>query len=380
MAADSVLLWANTMAARINLVNKTKNLKFDDSGIYWIPECNTYLMLAVGGRGIGKTLSIKRRMIDNFLKHKERFVYIRYMDSELNPTEFFEKIINYYDSELEFGYGGKKPGEPIKLYINGEIAGYMIAIKTAYKAKSIDFIDVTTIHFDEALAPIGSQGIPAHAPTIFIELLETISRNEDDSRTKVFLTANAVALDNEFFDYFHIPVEELQNIKGRKIELNELITFEYCLTTEEFKKKKSETNLGKLMQFTGHWHYAVDNNFVEGVLPEKLKGNEKINYKKNTGYCIKYDDGYLIISHSNFNYKYMAEYLENLPPNLSGGYKKITFELGLSDKIFAFDSGGIAADNQRIKIYDALTSSDIRFDGQRAFTKCLNWFRLTTKW
>lgn len=367
------------MAKQINVVKKTKSLKFDDSGMYWKPDFNTYVLLAVGGRGIGKTFSIKRRMIDNFLKRKERFVYVRYMDSELNPTEFFEKIVNYYDDNIEFGYGGKKPGEPIKLYINNEVAGYMVAIKTSYKAKSIDFIDVTTVHFDEALAPIGSQGVPAHAPTIFMELLETISRNDDDSKTKVFLTANAVALDNEFFDFFHVPVEELQDIKGQKIRLNDLITFEYCLTTDRFKEKKSETNLGKLMQLTGHWNYAVDNNFVEGVLPISLKSSEKISYKKNSGYCIKYDDGFLIVSHSNFKYKYMAEFVEQLPQNLGNGYKCITFDLGLSDKCFVFDESR-TRDELRARIYDALRSNEMRFDSQRAFTKCLNWFGLTTKW
>ena len=366
------------MAKSYTVVSKTKELQFDDTGTFWNPFFLTFLLLAIGGRGIGKTFSIKRRMVDNFLENKEKFVYIRYLESELNAEKFWEKIVNYYPAEVEFGYGGKKKGEPLYLYINGEVAGCMIAIKTAYKAKSSDLMDVTTIHFDEALAPIGAIGIPEHAPTIFMELLETILRSDDDERVKVYLTANAVALDNEFFTYFHVPVEELQKLKGQKIPLNDMVTFEYCETSEKFKERKQQTNLGKLMQLTGHWNYAVNNDFIEGVLPEKLRGNEKINYKKNSGYCIKYSDGFLIISYSNFNYKFMAEYLESVPQNLSGGYQRITFELGLSDKIFAYDSGSM--DEQRLKVYTALTNSEMRFDGQRAFTKCLNWFKLTTKW
>lgn len=368
----------------IKLVQKNGQLrKFEDDGTYWTAESfynnRTFINIAVGGRGIGKSFTIKRRMIDDFLEHKKRFVYVRYFDSELNPQEFFEKITNYY-ADTEFGYGTKKPGEPIKLYINGECAGYMVAIKTAYKAKSIDFLDVETIHFDEFLAPIGTIGLPEHSPTIFMELLETILRNTDDNTVKVFLTANAVALDNEFFEFFHIPVEELAQIKGECLKLNDLVSFEYCLTTDEFIKKKSETNLGKLFRLTGHWNYAIDNNFVEGVLPDTLKGSEKISYKKNSGFCIRYDEGYLFISKSSFGkYKYMIEFVKELPSGLSNSYKCITFELGLSDKRFVFEEKH-KFDEHRIKIYDAVRNNEARFDSQTAFTKVLNWFKLTTKW
>jgi hypothetical protein len=366
----------------IKLVQKSGEIqKFDDSGIYWgldqFYNNKTFINIAVGGRGIGKTFTIKRRMIDRFIENKRRFVYIRYFDSELNPEEFFAKITNYYEN-TEFGYGTKKPGEPIRLYINNEVAGYMVAVKTAYKAKSIDFINVDTIHFDEFLAPIGTLGLPEHSPAILMELLETILRNSDDSEVKVFLTANAVAIDNEFFDFFHVPIEELGQIKGKCIKISDLISFEYCLTTDKFIDKKSKTNLGRLFQSTGHWNYAIDNNFVEGVLPKLLKGSEKIGYKKNLGFCIKYDDGYLIVSHSNFKYKYMVEYKKELP-QLSNSYHCLTFDLGLSDKRFIFEEKN-KFDEERAKLYDAIRFNDVRFDSQTAFTRCLNWFHLTTKW
>lgn len=356
---------------------------FDDNNIFWclnnFYENKTFINMAIGGRGIGKTFSIKRRMIDNFINNNQRFVYIRYFDSELNPAEYFEKICNFYP-EHEFGYGTKKPGEPIKLYIDDNVCGYMIAIKTAYKAKSVDFINTTTVHFDEFLAPIGTIGIPEHSPTIFMELLETILRNSDDSDVKVFLTANSVALDNEFFDYFKIPVEELAQIKGKCIKLNDLVSFEYCLTTDKFIQKKSETQLGRLFQLTGHWNYAIDNNFVEGVLPEILKGTEKIGYKKNSGYCIRYSEGYLIISYSNSTtYRYMIEFMEQIPENLSKNYKLITFDLGLSNKQFSYTEKN-KLDESTAKIYDAVKMNQARFDSQTAFTKILNWFNLTTKW
>lgn len=368
----------------IHIVQKQGETQlFDDNGVYWdldgfYKNC-TFLNVAIGGRGIGKTFSIKRRMIDNFIDASERFVYIRYFDSELNPSEYFEKICNYYPAH-EFGYGTKKPGEPIKLYIDDNVCGYMIAIKTAYKAKSVDFIKTTTIHFDEFLAPIGTIGVPEHSPTIFMELLETILRNSDDSNVKAFLTANSVALDNEFFDYFKIPVEELAQIKGKCIKLNDSVSFEYCQTTDKFIKKKSETQLGKLFQLTGHWNYAIDNNFVEGVLPDILRGAEKIGYKKNSGVCIRYSEGYLIISFSNTSsYRYMTEFKSEVPDNLSSGYKLITFDLGLSNKQFAYTEKN-KFDENTAKIYEAVKLNQMRFDSQTAFTKILNWFNLTTKW
>lgn len=372
-----------TAMSKITIVPHVKTLKFDDKGLFWTIEAfeknGTFVNIAVGGRGIGKTFDIKRkRHIDKFLNSRKRFVYVRYFDSELNPQEFFEKIANFYP-EHEFGYGAKKPGEPIHLYIDGEVAGYMIAIKTAYKAKSIDFMDVKTIHFDEFLAPIGTQGVPDHAPEIFEELLETILRDGSDLDARIYLTANAVDLSNDFFVRYHVPVEELSKIKGRCIKINDLVSFEYCLTSEAFKQRKAQTNLGKLFKLTGHWSYAVDNAFIEGVLPDQLRSAEKISYKSGSGFCVRYDDGYLIISKSKYKYSYMCEFKKELPLGLSSGYRKITFELGLSDKAFTFDDGAIS-DSSRGSIYAAICNNDARFDGQKAFSRCLKWFNLTTKW
>ena len=202
-------------------------------------------MAVIGGRSTGKTFSLKRDVIDDFLKNGNKFIYVRIFDSEINPQQYFDKICNYYPDH-EFAYQNGKKSQPATLYIDGNVCGYMVSLTTSYKIKSTDFTDVVTVIWDEFLPPVGTTGIPDNIGSVFMELLSTVFRDEEIEDAAVFLLANAVSFDSPMLEFLGLPVEDFHEFKGKCCKISDNIAFEYLETNKEFIDKMKNTKLGKL--------------------------------------------------------------------------------------------------------------------------------------
>ncbi len=109
-----------------------------------IRSYNALFNFIISNRGGGKTYGAKKMCINNFLKRKEQFVYVRRYKSEIKEVRdnFFSDISQeFQDHELTVNGS--------KIYIDGEIAGYFIPLSVSQKYKSTAYPFVTTIVYDE---------------------------------------------------------------------------------------------------------------------------------------------------------------------------------------------------------------------------------------
>lgn len=94
----------------------------------------------------GKTYGITKEVIERFLKHGERFVYIRRYKTELKKAapKFFEKVKNIEEYKpLKFKYSNNE------FYINDQLAGYSLVLSTAQQLKGSNYDNVKWFIFDE---------------------------------------------------------------------------------------------------------------------------------------------------------------------------------------------------------------------------------------
>lgn len=203
----------------------------------------------LGGRGMGKTYSAKKRVIDTFLKRKKQFVYIRRFDTDLKPSmiqNFFSDIEDIYpDHDFRVGNGVFK--------IDGDIAGWYIPLSTASRLKSIPFPNVWLIVFDEFIVETGIVHYLPNEVRSFLECYSTISRDRD---IQALFLSNAITCTNPYFMYFDISFEQ-----GQTTKLTEFVCVE-LIRIESFERHMKETKFGRMIEGTEYGHYNIENKFL----------------------------------------------------------------------------------------------------------------------
>ncbi len=223
---------------------------------------NAYLNFSISERGLGKTTCAKMWCIDDFLKNKSRFVWVRRYNSELvgdrkTKTEgcikdFFKKVQKYYpDTKLET--------KGNRAYINGEDAGVFVALSMSQSMKSVDFPEVNKIIFDEfiiqknkALTYLNNEVV------LFLDFLSTVFRPmEGQQKQRVWLMANAITFANDYFFFFNIKPFRQQYYVDKKRG----IVVEQC-KNEAYREAVKKTDFGKLISGTHYEDYAVNNKYL----------------------------------------------------------------------------------------------------------------------
>ena len=211
---------------------------------------NALFNFVVGERGTGKTYQFKDWCINDFLKNKSQFVYVRRYKTEFKDIgNFFDDIMQKYpEHEFKIGKG--------KFIIDGEVAGFYIALSTAITKKSVAYPNVNKIGFDEFILEKSSIHYLPNEVNAFLGLYETIAR--DRNNVRVLFMANSVTLINPYFLFFDLQVTKNKRFWTFKdgdmvVELTDL---------EEFKAHKKETRFAKLIDGTDFSKYAIDGDFV----------------------------------------------------------------------------------------------------------------------
>lgn len=206
---------------------------------YSLRKClsyNRYLNILIGGRGIGKTYQLKKYVIEQYLKSKKQFVWVRRYKTEIKEAMdgFFTKYKNNYPDH-KFSIRGKTA------YIDGKQAGRFIALTNADILKgSDDFSAVTTIVYDEFIID-NKSSFRRYLPNelrVFTDLQETIFRTRQDG--KVFMLANALSMINPYCLAFGIKFHYNPLFK------TDLIYAEMLSTTNELAFAKATTPQNKL--------------------------------------------------------------------------------------------------------------------------------------
>lgn len=212
---------------------------------------NKLLNIVVGARGIGKTYAAKRHVINNFIKKGEKFIYLRRFKEEIKG-DTFEKFFDDIAPEFkncEFKCSNKK------FYINGKVAGYVVALSTAKIFKSVPYPDITAIIFDEFIIDKGFYHYIPDEVTNFLEFISTVVRLRTNLR--VFMLSNAITVANPYFLYFNIDLNG-----SRFTRVGKQIIVEYAETDKTFKQQAGETPFGQLIEGTAYGNYSMHNHFL----------------------------------------------------------------------------------------------------------------------
>lgn len=232
---------------------------------------NALFNFIVGNRGGGKSYGAKKRAIDNFIKKKEQFGYIRrYKEDLQNPMEQFFDDVGIEYPDYEFKVEGKKfyirirPENPKEKWTKADIAGYGFVLSTANNRKSISYPFITTLIFDEFLLEEGNQRYLPQEPTKLLSLYETIARpGTGHPRVVLFLLANAITITNPYFLYFGLRMPTTEDKNGKwiwKHPTKPLLVED--VKKEDFIAAKQASEFGQLVSGTGYGDYSIENKFL----------------------------------------------------------------------------------------------------------------------
>lgn len=255
----------------------------------------------LGERGVGKSYGAIVKAIKNYLKDGSQFVYLRRYKTELDTAvpKFFDALIEndeFPDLELKV----KKSDKMSKFIINGEVAGYAVALSTANILKSTSFAKVSLIIFDEFIIDKGAYHYLKNECEQTLDITETIGRLRD---IKVLFLGNSISKSNPYFNYFDLTLPYDSEFKTFK---DGLIVVNY-IKNEEYRKVKKASKFGRLIAGTDYAKYAIDNEFLRdnNAFIEKRK-EDAINWNVVTIYGHKYGvwigkKTHRIYVESNFN-------------------------------------------------------------------------------
>lgn len=222
---------------------------------------NCLFNFVVGQRGVGKTYSCKKRVIRNYLRKDEQFVYLRRYKTELEPAEmekFFDDIC-YEFPDHDFKY------EAGKFWIDSHIAGYALPLSKAAQFKSVPFPRVSMIIFDEFIIDQGMIRYLPNEVVTFNEMYSTIARNRD---VTLLALSNAITFTNPYFVFYGLSLQQGQTVVKKGDILLELVE------NKEYTEMVSQTRFGKIIAGTDYGKYAIQNQFLrdKDTFIEKMPG------------------------------------------------------------------------------------------------------------
>ena len=213
---------------------------------------NALINIIIGERGVGKSFSCKKYIINRALKHNEEFVYLRRYKTELKNSvpHFFDDI------NMENVFPGSKLKTKGNLFYNEDkVIGYALPLSTANILKSTSFAKVKTIVFDEFIIDKGCYHYLQNEIEQFLDIIESVGRLRD---IKVFLLGNAISITNPYFTYFNLSLPYNSDIALYK-DGSILVNY---IKNESYREVKKASRFGKLIDGTEYGKYAIDNEFL----------------------------------------------------------------------------------------------------------------------
>lgn len=287
-----------------------------DTSMFWNARetltHNRLINIIVGNRGGGKSFGAKEWAIDNFIKRKEQFGYIRrYKDDLKEPMVQFFKDIEYKYPDYEFKVDSKhfyirlKPLDSKTKWTEEDIAGFGFTLSTASNKKSISYPNITTLIFDEFLLDKGNQMYLADEPIKLLNLYETVARpGTQHPRVVLFMLANALSITNPYFLFWSLKMPTKQDGNGKfiwKHPTRPILVED--VRNERFIDSKRNTEFGQLIEGTKYAEYSIDNKFLldDNTFIEKKSAKARyfftFVYKGNKfGVWADYTDGMLWVS------------------------------------------------------------------------------------
>ena len=214
---------------------------------------NALFSFLLASRGCGKTFGAITAVVKDFLKNGNQFVYVRRYKTELKecvPNFFSQHIAKNIFPDHDLEVRGNK------FYIDGELAGYAIALSTSKILKSTGFPLVRTIIFDEFTIESSIYHYLSREVEDLLDLVETIGRMRDNIR--VWFLGNSTSVYNPYFNYWDLTLPYSGEFRTFK---DGLILVGY-LESKAYAEEKKKTRLGRVVEGTKWGDYAIDNKFL----------------------------------------------------------------------------------------------------------------------
>lgn len=221
----------------------------------------------IGNRGGGKSFSGKELGIKRFKKKGKQFIYLRRYQTELDAIDDYFGDIRWKFPKDKLEQKGDK------LYINDQLAGYMIALTKTPSLKSNPYPLVTTIVFDEFIIDKGRLPYLKNEAQLLEEFYDTVDRSRDE--TVVLCFGNAISVVNPHFTYFNI-FPDLKRRFTKDTVKSVCIEFYF---NEAFVEKKKATRFGQSINQRDYGQYNFYNKFLRDSDSYIKKRPATANYK-----------------------------------------------------------------------------------------------------
>ena len=242
---------------------------------------NANVNLIISGRSNGKTYALCKYSLEQYKKNKKRFVYIRRWADDIkiaNCQQLFwplkEVVEDLWGPGYEITFWQKKF---FLVDPNGEreIIGHAMALSESHHQKSVAYVDIGTIFFDEFIQTQGERILPDEKSR-WENTLSTIIRFRTD--IKVFLLANTVSKYGELLNYYRIPINQMKPGDIYTIDFPTeagtlRVACEYAEVSDKISKKTSLFILDNTMITHGDWEIKLTDEIIttDGeVATEKL--------------------------------------------------------------------------------------------------------------
>ena len=217
--------------------------------------------MIISGRSNGKTFSSLKYVLEQYKKHKKKFVYIRRWKDDIKLSKANKLFLPLKDVVRDlFGEGWEI------IYYNNEYflvdpdekkhsIGYIVALSESHHLKSVSFVDIGTIIYDEFIQMAGERLLMDELSR-WENLLSTIIRFRTD--IKVIMLANTVSKFATYFSYYKIPINNMKIGDIFEVEFETeggtlKVACEYAEVSTKISEKTSKYILKSNMITTGEW-------------------------------------------------------------------------------------------------------------------------------
>ena len=212
---------------------------------------NHLIHCVIGARGVGKSYSTKRLILEEFLEYgKQALILRRYKNqAESMATTYFTDVLQKEFPTVEYELKGDMG------FINGEPFCLFTGLNGNSLAKGSSFPNVYYIIYEEVMPEPGEKIIKDEYKKLE-SIIVTVDRFED--RIEVICVGNNTSYYNPIFDTLKL----YPSTKPNRVVKNELMAIKTLETPKEFKEYALNSKVGKLTVMSGSSRYNIDNENI----------------------------------------------------------------------------------------------------------------------
>ena len=232
-------------------MNEKDELKYYD--VRGLLSKNRTFNFVLSERNIGKTYSLKKFLIREFIKKGHTFIWFIRFKNKLNKqkNKFFAKVGK--DPDLQ---GVKLEQKGLKLYINDKYAGEIDALSADTDFKGVDNDGMYKFMiYDEFLQEKTGAKLPYEGERM-MSIALSLAREREDFR--IIAMANTVKIINPVFEEFNI----LPN-PSKEYNLYQDIAVEFPPKGKYKTAQSAESPLMRAISKTNYGRYALDGEFKD---------------------------------------------------------------------------------------------------------------------